>query len=1172
MAKEFKARAAQARELRRFKQNLQGSFEQARPTHRAISAGHNLVLIDGQVYPAEGVEGHGAALQVVNVGTPAVARYAPAQRRSVVSAAGTGVGGSGGGSGGGGGDVPSPHDLDGPHHSGLLSWSRVNKSGSSLADLTTRNHNDLAGRGPNDHHNQVHVLATKDGLGPDHTISGASVGHVLRASGATTAQFAELQHDDLGGVTPDQHHNQIHDIVGSDHTIAGDTFDLVGAVGLNTLGLHTPSSNPGAAAKILRTDSEGNLALDTDTLVVSALHDAVWVNSGQPDGSAAMKVQSAVPGDVTLHLQQIPNQTERIWKVTNPAGDELIVLDSVGNLQSGMPGFVSGLSGWQMTPPGRLEALDGYFRGELHATVFAADELHANSGTQLISDAGKLENDVTTGVQFAVDLNILSTAAAWAGANKLDILSTAPDWAGAKDLDILTTATPLDISDPSSGHLPIFDRGEFVRVKAISGIDEGSIHVSDLWFQVNDLEDMGDYFRYWVQWKNGTHTTLRAGSGVVSWKRPGEGLILLTSDWNHAPYIDIFSVNEEPWGSMGYGIPHVRLGQLSGVGVDGVSGIEQYGLIAGTDLTDNSAPYIVASDKQVKLFKVDLTAHDGLNPTALLTSTGQFKLGKDIQNPLTTAFDFNGASGDLLIGRPDGNHVRWDAQTETLHVDALLTIGGYPIPSTEDISQLTEDISQLVDDVEDITKPGGLLDTAKTEAQEYANQRRVLAILGGSMTPIEEWVVWPQLTLRMGDGSTRTVSGSGPTGQFLGAGSERYFAYVDITGSGNLTMQFTDSAGSLGVNTVVLYVINKSSGKPASIVSAVGNTIIHGDNIITGTIAANHLVAGAVTAEKIWANNSIGLGVIGHINANGKAYGSSTAGFFLGHHAGAYKFDIGDGGSYLRWSGSQLQMAMVDPIRINLSGASGTYEREVLTTQVGTEPFIRKISINDEGRWVFTGHLTSAKNSAGDPIYDILGFHNIDVEGTITAGSHLTVGGNATVQGTSLFNNTLTATKSVWFNASAEGDERFDVNPEAFFHWQTHIAHLRLTNTADLYNAVLGPIQATYGPAWERWGGGSGEGLYYIRIGSLVHLYGWVKRKGGPNGGANPVATGLPQPTGHNVIIPARSSAPGIADMLQLQTNGNLVVLYSNSVDNNVFDLMFHASYRCEGFDAFPPS
>lgn len=89
------------------------------------------------------------------------------------------------------------HGLDGSDHMGTLSWSKVSKGGSNLADLATRAHSSLTGIGANDHHNQGHVLATNAGLGADHMISGATAGHVLRASSATAAAFAAIQDGDL---------------------------------------------------------------------------------------------------------------------------------------------------------------------------------------------------------------------------------------------------------------------------------------------------------------------------------------------------------------------------------------------------------------------------------------------------------------------------------------------------------------------------------------------------------------------------------------------------------------------------------------------------------------------------------------------------------------------------------------------------------------------------------------------------------------------------------------------------------------------------------------------------------------------------------------------------------------------------------------------------------------
>ena len=89
------------------------------------------------------------------------------------------------------------HDLDGVWHSGTLPWASLDLSAASLADITTRPHSALSGIGANDHHNQAHVLATNAALGADHTISGATSGHVLRASSATAAAFSAIQDADL---------------------------------------------------------------------------------------------------------------------------------------------------------------------------------------------------------------------------------------------------------------------------------------------------------------------------------------------------------------------------------------------------------------------------------------------------------------------------------------------------------------------------------------------------------------------------------------------------------------------------------------------------------------------------------------------------------------------------------------------------------------------------------------------------------------------------------------------------------------------------------------------------------------------------------------------------------------------------------------------------------------
>ena len=115
--------------------------------------------------------------------------------------------------------------------------------------LAAINHNELSTIGANDHHNQVHAL-----VGSDHTASGLTAGWALRASGATTFAWAQLQHTDLGAVTADQHHAGfigLEDSAGTAVTPAADDHiqlltgnTILGiAAGTNTLTLTVNQAN-----------------------------------------------------------------------------------------------------------------------------------------------------------------------------------------------------------------------------------------------------------------------------------------------------------------------------------------------------------------------------------------------------------------------------------------------------------------------------------------------------------------------------------------------------------------------------------------------------------------------------------------------------------------------------------------------------------------------------------------------------------------------------------------------------------------------------------------------------------------------------------------------------------------------------------------------------------------
>lgn len=880
-------------------------YEEKPVVHSAVTAGRNQVQIGGHLYPAEGVTGEGGAISVINVGTPAVAKYAP-PNRSVVAVAGSGRGNSGGGGGGG------PHYLNDPSiHLGQLDWAQLSKISSSLADLSNRAHSNLTGVGPNDHHNQSHAL-----VGSDHTASGLTIGHTVRATGATTFAWAQLQHGDLGGVTPNQHHNQQHNIVGSDHTVTGSQWDVVGLTATNALGLLQSSDNPGAAARLLRTNANGGLQLDTNVLFVDAVNNRNGIN--RTPGNAALDVLSATNADHTLRVKQKSGQIGRLWRVEDTAGDELIVLDSQGNLQSGKPGFYSGLTGWQIAPQGNAEFNNIWARGELHATVFVKDEVHATGGTMLVASAGKLYADAAID-NVTVDTEVM----------QFETVGGLVDWQvetalGTFLLEIEAVMNYIDIEDPPSGPGFYFQARDVVRSK--TEVDTG---VTDFWLEVRHGVQYSGYSRYSVTKRSGTDGVLPAGSAVVEYGQPGDGRILLTSDLNYAPYMDIFTVGPNVWsGDAGSIIPRVRLGRLDGVGVTGTSGIEQYGIIMGTDLSNANSPYIVASNLQLRLHKVNLTGNDGTNDTFSLSANGNLILGSNIGVEPGRAFQFVTAdegslgAGDLLVGSLSDQFMQWDQSAGKLIINGDLKVSGSDVASQSYASSVAS--------------------TAQSNANTYTDtnaRRRVAAVMGSWTSTTANTITWTSASVRLGDNSTKSIT-NGTSSSFSG---RRYF-YVDVSASAPLTVQMTSDPSSLTGNDSVLVVADSGTTR-ASLSVIGGSTYISGNNIFTGTIVASNIasgtitaneiranaitaekiLAGAVTADKITVDGDIGIGTTGSIRGNNKAYGSSTPGFFLGYNGGNYRFDVGNDNYYLRWTGSSLSFSTDSAITVNVPATTVLY-------------------------------------------------------------------------------------------------------------------------------------------------------------------------------------------------------------------------------------------------------
>lgn len=359
----------------------------------------------------------------------------------------------------------------------------------------------------NAHHSQEHVLATTSGLGDDHTVSGLSTGLVLRATGASTAAFTQLQHSELGDMTTgdphtqyllkaggtisgnitvvhgitidgidisahaanaDAHHAKQHLITDSAvHTITSATLGIVGATATNTLGIITPSANPGTAGAILRSDNSGGLTLVQLTATTKVQTSLIDTGSGD---------LTIAPSGGTVNVTGIVNASTSVLTPTISTSSGNLSLNAVGGqvrvqspvlLQS--ENYASQLTGWRVTYDGEAD-FRYLYTDQLYAKEFIADIEQALAGSQIITKS------VTTLAQaFAVP------------------------YPGA--------TLPIYVDDlPSADDMAVFESGDFIRLRQSSRAS-GSLSVADCWGTVSSYTDQADKVQRWNFTRAGTATT-----------------------------------------------------------------------------------------------------------------------------------------------------------------------------------------------------------------------------------------------------------------------------------------------------------------------------------------------------------------------------------------------------------------------------------------------------------------------------------------------------------------------------------------------------------------------------------------------------------------------------------------------------------------------------------------
>ena len=442
---------------------------------------------------------------------------------------------------------------------------------------------------------------------------------------------------------------------------AGGDLSAVTVNGLNATGhahrIINTSDGQTSPSTLLRSGASGDLRLGGLSI------GAAWT------GSEALLVQPAYASQTAARLKGAVSQSAPLWRVENSAGQALLLATAAGDLESGNPGFVSGLTGWQISADGTAEFNNMFIRGELHATVFVADEMHATGGTLAVMTAAKVAAPVG-----ANDNKMPATGAAF-------VLNVAGSW--------------------DTG-LSYFAAGDVLRIKTMSRVG-GGLDLYDIWLTVESVgaltgRDLANGNPGWFpttvtrRYGGAVAVFIPAGSAVVKWGRTGQtagsftGGLILTSDLNLSPYIDIFTVPSDqtpatwanPQASAVLPTPRVRVGNL-----DGVLGLPvQWGMAAGTNLSDTStaARYIIASNLQIRTNNVDQSIYkngvevirlnsgaDGSDPSIAVghpsLPTGLTSGGAGFYTAQVAAT----AKTLLRVGQPTGPALRWDGTNLSLH-------------------------------------------------------------------------------------------------------------------------------------------------------------------------------------------------------------------------------------------------------------------------------------------------------------------------------------------------------------------------------------------------------------------------------------------------------------------------------------------------------------------------
>lgn len=287
----------------------------------------------------------------------------------------------------------------------------------------------------------------------------------------------------------------VHNIIGDKHNGVGNPFDLVGYPTLNTLGLITPSSDPGVDEKVLKTDTDGEIDIEGITTKVVRSDEELFINSPSLVSVNANNIElTAILGTTVNSLLSILGNVDVTGKIDVTetiiaddfikslvsmnapvytsdgdllinAGDD-VKIDSTSNLikilaENSLQSdhFVSQLTGWRMTYDGELDTRYMY-SDQLKVKLFIADLEQALAGSSILTKSSTTLSRPFV-VPFPGEYNLLYV----------------------DDL-------------PSAEGMAVAESGDMVRLRKYDRTG-GSLEYTDVWGVVTEYTDQADKEQRW---------------------------------------------------------------------------------------------------------------------------------------------------------------------------------------------------------------------------------------------------------------------------------------------------------------------------------------------------------------------------------------------------------------------------------------------------------------------------------------------------------------------------------------------------------------------------------------------------------------------------------------------------------------------------------------------------